>query len=279
MDDPIPLDADELMLFAERIESLPPEEADWVGRLFQECLRARMHAAGVMATESGNSAEGREVGLAENTLAQVVLDTAEWLKTLWEVGYMGSGHFPSAPRSAFPLVELEDVLKSSLFARIREGKRPLPFPPPTRNGLPWHDLVDTGESCHRVEAEILPDEAGRPTQAVVAGCNEWVVIEEPGEDRGYLIQHRRIGPLFRLHLDAGDTRLCREPPQWSCRITTQERGGFRHFTLHWPLEDGQVQSIPLRATSWERAESDAAYWVATKHPERYGQVRFERAAP
>ena len=135
-----PLDADELMNFAERIEQLSPADAEWVGSLFQECMRARMREAELLSglTEAG-ATESTEF---DAQLAQVALDAAEWLKTLWNVGYMGAGSFPSQPRSAFPLIELEDVIKSALFARIREGKRPLPFPPPTRHGLPWHDLVE-----------------------------------------------------------------------------------------------------------------------------------------
>ena len=38
-----------------------------------------------------------------------------------------------------------------------------------------------------------------------------------------------------------------------------------------------MQSISLRAATWERAESEAGYWIVTKHPEMYGQVKFEKA--
>ena len=124
-----PLDADELMNFAERIEQLPPADAQWMTRLFEECLRARTHEAELLAgLADGGGASGREL---EMQLAQVALDTTEWLNTLWNVGYMGAGCFPAQPRSAFPMIGMEDILKSTLFARIREGKRPLPFPPPT----------------------------------------------------------------------------------------------------------------------------------------------------
>ena len=169
-----PLDADELMNFAERIELLPPADAEWVASLFQECMRARMHEAELLAAQIEGldvEASGQD---AESPLTQVALDTAEWLKTLWDVGYMGAGSFPAQPRSAFPLVEVEDVLKSALFARIREGKRPLPFPPPTRQGLPWHDLVERQGDVHCVEAEIVRDEQGLPIGAIVeAGSSRW----------------------------------------------------------------------------------------------------------
>lgn len=269
-----PLDADELMNFAERIEHLPPADAQWAGRLFQECLRARMHEAELLSEQAdAGGVNGREL---EMQLAQVALDTSEWLNTLWNVGYMGAACFPSQPRSAFPMIGMEDVLKSALFARIREGKRPLPFPPPTRQGLPWHDLLEGQRDTHVVAAEILRDEAGRAIAANIEACPDWRLVEECDAGREYIVQHLGKAPLFRLRLDQSGAALCREAPRWQRRIRLQERGGFSTYTLEWPQENGQVQPIALRATTWERAESEAAHWIATKHPEMYGQVSFER---
>jgi hypothetical protein len=266
-----PLDADELMNCADRIGRLPPDDAEWVNALFQECMRARMHEAELLAGLDGNGNNEFEA-----QLAQVALDAAEWLKTLWNVGYMGAGSFPSQPRSAFPLIELEDVLKSALFARIREGKRPLPFPPPPRLGLPWHDLVEGQGEAHVVEAKIVRDGEGQAVGAVIEACPDWHVGEEVARDCEYIVQHRGKGPLFRLKIDRGVASLRREPPGWSRRIRCQERGGFRSYALEWPKEGVDVQSVSLRATTWERAESEAAHWIATHHPEMYGQVSFER---
>ncbi len=276
MDEETPLDADELMNFAERIEQLPPAEAEWVEKLFQECLRARLHEAELLSGPTATGESGNDGGDFEARLAQVALDAAEWLKTLWNVGYMGAGSFPSQPRSAFPLIELEDVLKSALFARIREGKRPLPFPPPTRNGLPWHDLVEGVDDTYAVAAEVVLDDQGLAISAIIEACPDWYVVEEVVSAQEYIVQHRNKGPLFRLQLNNEAARLHREPPRWSRRIGLQERGGFRSYTLQWPKEDGSIHSVPLRATTWERAESEAGYWIATKHPEMYGQVSFER---
>jgi len=273
-----PLDADELMNFAERIEQLSPDDAEWVGRLFQECMRARMREAELLSAPMETGETGRNVFDAQ--LAQVALDAAEWLKTLWNVGYMGAGSFPSQPRSAFPLVELEDVLKSALFARIREGKRPLPFPPPTRQGLPWHDLVESPEATHDVVAEMVLDEQGQVIGANIEACPDWRVIEEIVKDREYIVQHRGLGPFYKLVIAPEETAplstLRREPPRWSRRIRLQDRGGFRSYLLEWPEEDGRLQSVSLRAATWERAESEAGHWIVSKHPEMYGQVRFER---
>lgn len=279
-DSQFPLDADELMNFSDRIEQLPAAEAEWVNRLFEECMRARLSEAELLAASADAPELPPPGGIDDSQLAQVVLDAAEWLKTLWEVGYMGAGSFPAAPRTTFPRIGIEDVLKSSLFARIREGKRPLPFPPPTRNGLPWHELVEDPVKLHIVEAEVIRDERNQAIGAIVEGCSGWIIVEEvtaseSGND--FLVQHRSKGPLFRLHIGYPVASLRREQPRWQRKIRQQERGGVRSFTLDWPKTDGSVQDVPLRAATWERAETEAAHWVATNCPEMYGQIYFERA--
>lgn len=266
-----PLDADELMNFADRVEQLPPTDAEWVGRLLQECMRSRMREAEILTDTNGLSSSDGEL---KEQLAQVALDAAEWLKTLWNVGYMGAGNFPTQPRSAFPSVELEDILKSALFARIRQGKRPLPFPPPTQHGSPWHALVENSNETHTVDAEIIRDEQGLPLGATIEACNDWRIAEEVSRDSEYLVQHQGKGPLYRLKLDLFTAELRREPPRWTRLIRQQERGGFRSYTLEWLQEDGSLRPIPLRATNRDRAESEAGHWVATNHPEMYGQISF-----
>lgn len=273
-----PLDADELMHMADRIEGLPPDVQTWVSQLFHECLRARMHEAEMIAEHGGNSNSRGEL---EQQLAQIALDTAEWLKTLWTVGYMGAGHLPAQPRSAFPTVELEDVIKSSLFSRIRQGKKPLPFPPPTRHGSPWHEIVEGTGITEYVDAEVIRDETGAPIGLCIEGCTGWRIVEELNKDQDYLVQHQGKGPVYRLHLDPFASRLQQEPPRWRRRIHLRERGGFRNYTLEWPRDEDPAnpQRIALRAATWERAESEAAHWVANNFPEMYGQIQFERCEP
>jgi hypothetical protein len=271
-----PLDAEDLLGFFERIDRLPPEDAAWVGRLFDECVRARTREAELM--EGGGN--GADASASEAQLAQVALDAAEWLRTLWNVGYMGSGSLPSQPRTEFPLVEMEDVLKSSLFARIREGKRPLPFPPPTRNGLPWHDLIEGAPESHVVNAEIVHDENGAAIGAIIEGCVDWLIVEDAGDGVGYVVQYRGKGPLFKLDINPFFSTLQRMPPQWERRIRVQERVGVHSYLLIWPSEGGgPPREIPLPAASWERAKSEAAYWVAKNRPEMYGRIRFEQELP
>ncbi|SBT03408.1 conserved hypothetical protein [Candidatus Accumulibacter aalborgensis] len=273
-----PLDADDLIELAGRAAQLPAADAEWVGHLLQELLRARTHEAELLAEQASFArATGQDSDELDDHLVQVALDTAEWLRTLWNVGYMGAGSFRSRPRSAFPAIDLEDVRKSSLFARIRQGKHVLPFPPPTRHGLPWHALLENSEQAHAVTAEIIRDETGLPLAAIIEGCAEWNIITEPVENRECLVQHQGKGPTYRLRLADDDrAELRREAPTATRRICLEGRSGFRSYTLEWPQADGQAQFVALRAATWERAEAEAEHWLASTHPELYGQIRFER---
>ena len=257
-----PLDEDTLAALAERIETLPAEHVDWVVQLFLECRRAREAEAGFLA------AGCQEQSSADAT--QIVLDTADWLHTLWEVGYMGSEALPAPPRTDFPQINVEDIVKSALLARIRHGKRPLPFPPPTRHGMPWHEAVESNEAFD-VRAE-----ATRDGRAIIEGCAEWLVVE--GNAGTLLVQHRGKGPLYRLTLDSyGSGRLQKQPATLTRRIVRQERANLVAWLLEWPKDDGGVTQVPLRAANWERAENEAQRWVALRHPDLYGQIRYERS--
>ena len=79
-----------------------------------------------------------------------------------------------------------------------------------------------------------------------------------------------------MRLDFLLATLRREPPRWTRVIRQQARGGFRSYMLEWPDDGGQLRSEPLRAVTWERAESEADFWIATHYPEMYGQVSFDR---
>lgn len=248
---------------AERIESLPIEHVDWVVQIFLECRRAREAEAQFIAT----GCPGADAGDA----TQIVLDTADWLHTLWEVGYMGSEVLPTQPRSNFPQINVEDILKSALFARIRHGKRPLPFPPPTRDGMPWHEVVESDQPI-AVRAEVTPN-----GQCIIEGCGNWLV-QTSEADGSHIVQHRGKGPLYRLTLDGnGGGTLHMQAASLVRRIVRQERVGIVAWLLEWPQENGAFTQVPLRAPNWERAEAEAQRWVALRHPDLYGQIRYERS--
>lgn len=270
-DDGAPLSDETLAEFASRLETLPLDEAVWVARLLRECLRARASEA---VAQGQSIVPSDAVKGVEQGIAQVVLDAAEWLQTLWDVGYMGAGHFPATPRSAFPSIDTEDILKSALLARIRDGRRPLPFPPPTREGKPWHEVVESDETFI-VEATLIRDESGL-VGAIVEACTDWVIREEVKVDGEYLIQHQGKGPVYRLSLDPFCSRLERLPPATVRKLCCQERANFRTYYLDWPDSSRTSHQVELRAQSWDRAESAALHWIAVHHPDLYGQIRFER---
>jgi hypothetical protein len=248
---------------AERIESLPIEHVDWVVQIFLECRRAREAEAQYIAAG--------EQGAAGGDPTRIVLDTADWLRTLWEVGYMGSDVLPALPRSDFPQINVEDILKSALFARIRRGKRPLPFPPPTRDGIPWHEVVESDQPV-AVRAEVTPN-----GQCIIDGCGSWLV-QTTEADRSHIVQHRGKGPLYRLALDGkGGGTLHKQPADIVRRIVRQERIGIVAWLLEWPQESGGLVQVPLRAANWDGAEAEAHRWIALRHPDLYGQIRYERS--
>ncbi len=272
------LDDDELAIIADRLADLPPDTAEWVDRLWREVLRLRAQVNSASLSTSGQQPpETTEDSELDERVAQVALDTAEWLKTLWNVGYMGAGSFRAEPRTNFPNIDLEDVRRSSLFARIRQGKHALPFPPPTRQGLPWHELVEDAADRIPVNAEVIRDETGVPLGAIIEGCADWDVLAEVSDNREFIVQHQSKGPKYRLTID--DTFLAnlhREPPQTVCTIHLHSHGGLSSYTLDWPAKNGRHQMVPLRAATWGRAIAEADYWLATTHPEMYGQVRFDK---
>lgn len=263
-----PMTEEELEACAGRLEALPEAHADWVMSLLLECKRARATAP----AELGEASSSEEVAA---DLTQIVLDTAEWLRTLWEVGYMGASSLPVPPRTHFPLVDVEDVLKSVLFARIRQGKHPLPFPPPTRWGSPWHEVVES-EEAQSVEAEILEDE-GRPAFAIIDGCNRWRIVRTGDDGKSHVVQHEGKGPLYRLTPDPFMSTLQRLPPEVHRRILARERAGLRIYVLEWVHEDGRSEEVPLRAATREGAEAAAGVWIARFHAPHYGRIGFEHA--
>ncbi|MBK9445815.1 MAG: hypothetical protein IPO00_06850 [Betaproteobacteria bacterium] len=265
-----PMSEEELDACAARLETLPEEHADWVMPLLLECKRARAGAPASIGSEGNPEAVAAD-------LTQIVLDTAEWLRTLWEVGYMGAATLPVPPRTHFPQIEVEDVVKSALFARIRQGKHPLPFPPPTRWGSPWHEVVESNEA-QSVEAEIIEDE-GQPAFAIVDGCNRWriVRVEDGGAAKAFVVQHEGKGPLYRLTPDPFMSTLQRLPPEVQRRILVRERAGMRSFALEWLHDNGRIEEVPLRAATREGAEATAGAWIARHHPAHYGRIGFEHA--
>lgn len=276
-----PLSPEDFAAMAERLERIPIDELDWVVALYRECQRAREAEAQLAADallagdDSGLPARSDEPPLPQD-MAQLVLDAAEWLRTLWDVGYMGASQLPAQPRTLFPMVEVEDVLHSALFARIRQGQRPLPFPPPTRWGMPWHEIVETTEP-QQVDGQVTVDDEGVERCATIDGCPTWDVLETLATGKEYRVQHQGKGPVYRLRIDGQGTNgavLTREPPEWTRDIVCKQRAGMTTYLLEWPNDSGHPRQVPLRAATPERAETEASHWIARQHPACYGRVAF-----
>jgi hypothetical protein len=267
-----PLDPEDLAALGERILELPQAHQKWVMRLYRECVRARLAEAEHLAAGLDASAQVQDIA---QDVAQIVLDASEWLRTLWEVGYMGGGRLPASPKSSFPQIEVEDILKSALLARIRSGRRPLPFPPPTRDGMPWHEIVEATDPAI-VDANAIVD-AGEVIAFSIAGDGGWEVVGPTADTNCHRVQHRGKGPIYCLKAEGTKWSLRREAPALERGIARRERAGLQHFVLLWPQEGGRLREIPLRAATRERAEVEAGNWVAREHPERYGQIRFVAA--
>ena len=59
-------------------------------------------------------------------------------------------------------------------------------------------------------------------------------------------------------------------------FTVKQKLRYRQF-LSLCEEIGAIAQVPLRAPNWERAEAEAQRWVALRHPDLYGQIRYERS--
>jgi hypothetical protein len=80
-------------------------------------------------------AETGDSGELDEHLAQLALDTAEWLKTLWNVGYMGAGNFRSTH------VRLSRRLTSKISGNLRS------LPAFARASTPFRFRRRPGRAC------------------------------------------------------------------------------------------------------------------------------------
>jgi hypothetical protein len=174
-------------------------------------------------------------------------------------------------------VEIEDVLKSALLQRIRSGRRPLPFPPPTRQGMPWHEVVESDDEFI-VDAALIDDDVNGVIGVNIEACTQWVICETRQPGLEFVIQHQGKGPRYSFVLEPV-SRMQRLAAEWTRRILVRERAGFRAYFLEW-IDPGTLapRTISLRAVTWPRAEAEAQYWVAHNYPALYGQIRFEEEA-
>jgi len=87
-----------------------------------------------------NDPSGAHHGVPTMTNADVKLVecAALWIKTARESSPNHKNWYPTHV----------DILKSRLFWRIRSGKPPLPYAPPTAFSCPWYELIDEPDRAH-----------------------------------------------------------------------------------------------------------------------------------
>jgi hypothetical protein len=76
---------------------------------------------------------------ASNSEMQTCLHLPEWIRIVRGAkSYSDYCWYPSRV----------DIIKSSLFRRLRSGKQALASPPPTAYSYPWYNLIDQPERAH-----------------------------------------------------------------------------------------------------------------------------------
>lgn len=67
--------------------------------------------------------------------------------------------------------------KSALFARLLEGKQPLPFPPPTSYSYPWYDIIET-PGKYQVSIGAPWSSANAPNEEGMPGEGKYIVLNQ-----------------------------------------------------------------------------------------------------
>lgn len=130
-----------------------------------------------------------------------------------------------------PLIKHVPHEKSRLFARLLEGKAPLPFPPPTTYSNPWYELVEDGFS-DKVFLDGFIDLYGKEAntgilinQCVWNICRENAAAVELRELRNRIKSNRS---LVLTPQESGEAKLIlRKKPEWIIK-----HGRNREFRLY-----------------------------------------------
>lgn len=170
----------------------------------------------------------------------LIMQTVTWLRTLHEARPAGSP--PSYPA-------LDDIDHSALFRRIRQGLTPMPWAPPTRQGLPAYDLIENARRPHRVNL----DESNTTAESRRIDGGIWrVLANEPGTRRDLLAYGR--WPLA-FALTAQDTR------RWS-ELPPDLEEGAPHDVVRFA--DGRIVAKELLRRT--RDEIETQWWLECVSP-------------
>ncbi len=115
---------------------------------------------------------GSHHGIPDLTQRDITLLEAHalWVKTAIAAGSYPVGWMPHHP----------DWIKSRLFWRIRSGKQPLEYPPPTCYSCPWYELIEMPEVSHSTyEIVRTVDFLSNDIKSVIVAQCRYVYISGP----------------------------------------------------------------------------------------------------
>ena len=125
-----------------------------------------------------------------------------------------------------------DMLKSRLFWRLRSGKDPLPYPPPTAFSCPWYELIEDDRAHWAYDCYIhKPGEQGlwgRHT-GPIANIGQCLYNVETWSDKEETIPFSvSYGPyLFRTYLGPFETHQY-NPQDKSIKVITLQGWWIKH---------------------------------------------------
>lgn len=130
-----------------------------------------------------------------------------------------------------PLIKHVPNPKSRLFARLMEGKSPLPFPPPTTYSSPWYELVEDGFS-DKVFLDGFVDLYRKGAQAgILINQCVWNVLHENAAASELRVLRDRIKNTRSLVLTPQESAeakiILRKKPEWIIK-----HGRNREFRLY-----------------------------------------------
>jgi hypothetical protein len=186
-----------------------------------------------------------------------------------------------------PLIKHAPNPKSRLFARLLEGKAPLPFPPPTTYSNPWYDLVEDGFS-DKVFLDGFVDLYGKGanTGIFINQC-VWNICREnaaASELRAFRDRLKNSRSLVLTPQESGEAKIIlRKKPEWIikhgrnrefrlylCRVKRQGKVNLlmtdllqRDFSGGNPVLVERLANVPDPRTAHKTAEQErlTADWV------------------
>lgn len=232
-------------------------------RLVDECNRLRAEERSHLQEMQSLTEEVAQTQRDQWIIAVAVLKWADVL-------------LKSAKKSRLADLTEIDLLNSGLFRRLLMGKRPLPFPPPLKHGVPWYEAIEAEEINELIDLGIVPDHvAPKPDlsdgiqRLVINGCY-WDVLSVVDPEDEFLVIYQAKGPVFRLRRERQGWRLVRTAPEIVADVV---RSGGSYYDITFPDASSlQGENLHLFAHNQEELRLEILYWLARTHQHLYGKV-------